>query len=248
VSWNTDFTLSLYRDRWEERDPTWKPYAYQSAKDPIRALFPYRSDGLLAAGEKAPAWQPALLPGQIKIKNLKDEEGSENILNQYDRQFIGTSDPSFNFGFNNVVRYKNFDLNIYFYGEIGRWRGASYYNNWVAGYSGKNVQNMSKGTLNSWFHDNRNTSQPSAIESTYFAYDNNSDYWYRKVSYVRCRNITLGYTIPVPKKILNSIRVYADVNNPFVITNWNGVDPETDNGSYAYPNVTSFSFGIDISF
>ncbi len=39
------------------------------------------------------------------------------------------------------------------------------------------------------------------------------------------------------------------VNNPFVLTNWTGLDPETDNGnSYAYPNVTSFSLGVDITF
>ncbi|MDR1341141.1 MAG: TonB-dependent receptor [Prevotellaceae bacterium] len=248
VSWSTDFTLSLYRDRWEERDPTWKPAVYQSAKDPIRAMYPYRSDGLMAAGETAPAWQPALLPGQIKIKNLKDEKGRENIIDQYDRELAGSSDPAFNFGFNNVVRYRNFDFNIYFYGEVGRLRGASYYNNWVAGYSGKNVQNLSRRTFDSWFHDSRNTTQPGVIESTYASYDSNSDYWYKKISYVRCRNITLGYTVPVSKSILNSIRVYADVNNPFVITNWNGVDPETDSDRYAYPNVTSFSIGIDISF
>ena len=64
----------------------------------------------------------------------------------------------------------------------------------------------------------------------------------------------MGYTIPVSKRIMNSIRVYADVNNPFVITNWKGLDPETDTASdasvnqYSYPNVTSFSLGVDITF
>jgi TonB-linked SusC/RagA family outer membrane protein len=244
--WSTDLTFSLYRDRWEQRDPTLKMPAYQSAKDPIRSIYRYKSNGIMAVGETAPAWQPALLPGQIKLQNLADESGAPDRLNQYDVKLIGSEDPAFNFGFNNTVRYGNFDLNIYFYGEVGRWRSASYYNSWVAGYSGKNVQNLSKGTFKSWFHDNRNTSQPSVLEDIYSSYTN--DYWLKKISYIRCRNITLGYTIPVSKKILNSIRVYADVNNPFVITNWNGVDPETDNDRYAYPNVTSFSLGIDISF
>jgi hypothetical protein len=202
----------------------------------------------MAVDETAPAWQPALLPGQVKIKNLRDEEGSPNVMNQYDRVFIGSEDPAFTFGFNNTVRYRNFDFNIYFYGEVGRWRSASYYDNWVAGQTGSNFQNISRGTFDSWFHDNRNTRQPNVLENTYASYVNESDYWYKKISYIRCRNITLGYTVPIDKKLLNSIRVYADVNNPFVITNWNGVDPETDNDRYAYPNVTSFSFGIDISF
>jgi TonB-linked SusC/RagA family outer membrane protein len=244
--WSSDLTFSTYKDRWEERAPDWKPAAYQSEKDPIRAIFLYQSDGLMAVGETAPAWQPALLPGQIKLKNLSDEEGSPNILDQYDRALIGSEDPAFTFGFNNTLRYKSFDLNIYFYGEVGRWRGASYYDSWVSGLTGNNFENISRGTFDSWFHDNQNTTQPSVLSSTYA--NRTNDYWYKKISYVRCRNITLGYTVPVPKNMLNSIRVYADVNNPFVITNWNGVDPETDNDRYAYPNVTSFSLGVDISF
>jgi TonB-linked SusC/RagA family outer membrane protein len=244
--WSSDLTFSTYKDRWEERAPDWKPAAYQSEKDPIRAIFLYQSDGLMAVGETAPAWMPALLPGQIKLKNLSDEEGSPNILDQYDQVLIGSEDPAFTFGFNNTLRYKNFDLNIYFYGEVGRWRGASYYDSWVSGLTGNNFENISRGTFDSWFHDNQNTTQPSVLSSTYA--NRTNDYWYKKISYVRCRNITLGYTVPVPRNMLNSIRVYADVNNPFVITNWNGVDPETDNDRYAYPNVTSFSLGVDISF
>jgi TonB-linked SusC/RagA family outer membrane protein len=244
--WSSDITVSTYRDRWEERAPTWKPAVYQSVKDPIRPVFRYRADGLMAVGEKAPEWQPALLPGQIKLKNLADEEGSPNILDQYDQELIGSEDPAFTFGFNNTLRYRNFDFNIYFYGETGRWRGASYYDSWVVGQTGNNVINVSRGTFDSWFHDNQNTRQPSVLPDTYA--NKSNDYWFKKISYIRCRNITLGYTIPVSKKILNSIRVYADVNNPFVITNWNGVDPETDNNRYAYPNVTSFSLGVDISF
>ncbi|KAA6335380.1 TonB-dependent receptor SusC [termite gut metagenome] len=243
VLWTTDFSFYTYKDRWKERDPQWKPAVYQSVNDPIRSIFTYRSDGLLQVGEKAPAWQPALLPGQIKLKNVSDEEGKPNILDQYDRVLIGSEDPAFTFGFNNTVRYKNIDLNIYLYGEVDRLRGASYYDSWTAGYTGNPI-NPSRQTLNSWAHDNQNTKVPSIIQSNYDA----GDYYYKKTSFVRCRNIMLGYTLPVPKTILNSVRLYADVNNPFIITNWNGVDPETDGGDYAYPNVTSFSLGIDISF
>ena len=71
------------------------------------------------------------------------------------------------------------------------------------------------------------------------------------MTWIRCRNITLGYTIPVPKNILDRIRVYAEVNNPFCITTngWHGLDPETGSGgSYDYPNVRSFNIGLDITF
>lgn len=243
LTWSTDFTFSTNKDNWYERDPNWTPAPYESERDPIRSHYVNLSDGLLQAGEKAPAWQPALLPGQIKLKNIYDEEGSANLLNQYDIVYLGTSDPKCSVGFNNTVRYKNLDFNIYFYGEFGRLRGASYYDSWITGLGG-NLTNLSRRTLDSYSNDNQNTTVPNLLQSSYGV----GDYYFKKINYLRCRNITVGYTIPVAKSIANNIRISANVNNPFVITNWNGVDPETDTGNYSYPNVTSFSFGVDISF
>lgn len=241
-TWSTDATFYLYRDKWLERDINWKPAAYESTKDPIRPIYKYVSDGLLQAGEKAPAWQPKLVPGQVKLKKL-DLEHNPTTMNQYDQVLVGSEDPDFTFGLNNTLRYKNFDLNVYFYGEFGRWRGGSYYDLWTAGYTGNPV-NPSRQTLNAWAHDNMNTKVPSVVLSEYSV----GDYYYKKINFIRCRNITLGYTLPVAKSVANSIRFSATVNNPFTITNWNGVDPETDSESYAYPNVTTFSLGVDITF
>ena len=157
--------------------------------------------------------------------------------------YIGSQDPKCTIGLNNTLRYKSFDFNIYLYGEIGRLRGASYYDAWVVGL-GNNLTNTSELSLNSYTNANQNTTVPNLIESAY----DYGDYYYKKISYLRCRNITLGYTIPISKSIANSIRISANVSNPFVFTNWRGVDPETDTGNFSYPNVTSFNFGVDISF
>jgi TonB-linked SusC/RagA family outer membrane protein len=246
--WSSDLSFSTYKDRWKERDPDWTPAAYQKVDDPIRAIHVYTTDGLLALGEAAPAWQQSLVPGQIKINNLYDEDGSPNVLNQYDRILLGSEDPAFTFGFNNTLKYKRLDLNVYFYGEVGRWRGASYYDSWVAGNADNNVINLSRQTLNSWSPENQSSSVPSRVVSNYGTASYPHDYYYEKINFVRCRNITLGYAVPIPQNILPSLRVYADVNNPFVFTNYNGVDPETDSGTYNYPNVTTFSFGVDITF
>lgn len=240
--WSTDLSVSTYRDRWKERDPNWRPAAYEKNNDPIRAFYTYVSDGLLKAGEAVPAHQPALKPGQVKLV----DRNKDGVLNDEDKVLIGSKDPSFIFGFNNTVRFKDFDFNIYFYGEVNKWCGASYYDSWASSaYSLNQGQNQSKGFIDKWSHDNQNGKYPSLLDSDY----DSGDFWLKKVSFIRCRNITLGYTIPVSKKILQRIRVYGDVNNPFVISNWNGLDPETDNGNqFAYPNVRSFSFGIDITF
>jgi TonB-linked SusC/RagA family outer membrane protein len=233
--WSTDVSFSIYRDRWKERDPTWKPNTYESANDPIRPIFSYLSDGLMQPGEKAPEHQKSLLPGQIKLKDLSGEDGvPDGILNSYDRVYLGTSDPDFIFGFNNTLKYKNFDFNIYFYGVVNELRGSSYYE--TNGWTTKRME--------TWHHDYQQTDFPNSISSDF----SSGDYFYKKISYLRCRNITLGYVIPVARNIVDKVRVYGDVNNPFLLTNWTGIDPETENHQFSYPNVTSFSLGIDITF
>jgi TonB-linked SusC/RagA family outer membrane protein len=254
--WTTDLTFYKYKDRWKTRDPNWIPEVYQSVNDPIRSIFSYRSDGLLQPGEAAPAWQKGLLPGQIRLLNLSDE-GVVNELDPHDRVLIGTKDPNFSFGFNNTIHFKQFDFNMYLYGEVGRWRDASYYDSWVPyRYSAPSggLYNGSIKSLESWTMDNQNSSAPSLLKSDSQA----GDYFMKKISFLRCRNITIGYTVPGAKNVFSNTRIYASINNPFVISNWNGLDPETDYnpsdsnvenaGSYSYPNVCTFSLGVDINF
>jgi TonB-linked SusC/RagA family outer membrane protein len=245
--WTTDATFSTYRDRWLERDPDWKPNAYESETDYIRSIFRYYSDGLLQVGEAAPAWQKSLMPGQIKMKDVSGPDGTpDGVLDQYDRYLLGSEDPAFSFGFNNTFKYRRFDLNFYFYGEVGRWRGRSYYNDWTFYFNTDEI-NMSRQNINAWSHDNLSSSIPSILKSDY-ATSHTDDYFYKKISFARCRNITLGYTFTLPKNLISNIRAYLNIGNPFVLTNWDGIDPETDNGAYSYPNVRTYSLGLDISF
>lgn len=248
LTWSTDLTLSFYRDRWKERDPNWKPAAYQKEHDWIRSIYSYVSDGLLSAGEKAPVHQPDLLPGQVKLADLNGDKK----LDDHDKVLLGSKDPAFLLGFNNTLRYKNFDFNIYLYGEFNALKGNSYYDAWATqGYGLVQGRNASLGYQETWSHDNQGARLPNILS---LGKDGAGDYFVKKISYLRCRNITVGYTLPISSKLLNRVRLYADVNNPFIITNWNGLDPETDTSSdlsintYSYPNVTSFSFGVDINF
>lgn len=235
-TWNTTLTLSHYNDRWDERPADWKPNPYQKENDPIRAWWAYESEGLLQVGEKAPAAQSDLLPGQVKIK----DQNNDGVINDYDKVYIDNGDPKLTFGFNNSLRYKNFDFSVYFYGETGRKRGASYLEDWTHGSQGTNVSTYVYKAFSSW---NTTATDPSFIYSAY----GYGDFYVKNSYYIRCGSLTLGYTLPL-KKAVKSLRVFADVNNPFVITNWTGLDPETDNGTYAYPNVTSYSLGVNIKF
>lgn len=235
--WNTTLTLSHYEDRWLDRGPNWVSQPYQKEDDPIRAWWSYEAEGILQPGEKAPAHQPDLVPGMMKLKDQNDD----GLLNQYDMVYVDNGDPKIIYGFSNSLRYKNFDFNIYFYGEAGRKRGESYFESWTRMDNGANVSTYSYRAFSS---SNLGATDPGYVRGG----DGWGDYYVKSIYFIRCGNITVGYRIPLKKSICQNLRVYVDVTNPFVITNWTGLDPETDNGTYPYPNVTSFNLGLQVTF
>lgn len=275
--WTSDLTFSLYRDKWEERDPSWKPAAYSIYDAPLRGWYGYLSDGLIQVGETVDH-MPGSLPGQVKIKDIDgflldskgnivvDENGKpqktgrpDGKLDDADKAFYGSADPGYLLGFNNTLRYKNFDFNIYFYGQFDKLTSGSYKKTWIS----NNVNDLRRGynqptsVKDIWTSTNQGGTLPGYFQ-TESAYGT-GDYYYEKTWFIRCRNITLGYNIPVKtsKHILSNVRVYVDVNNPFILTPYTGLDPETDvfnTGSnpsslqWAYPNVRTYSIGLDITF
>jgi TonB-linked SusC/RagA family outer membrane protein len=270
-SWNSTLTFSFYRDKWKERDSQWKPAAYSQYNSPIRYYAGYLSDGLVQPGESVP-WMKGAIPGQVKIKDIDgyvyntdgtyqvDEHGiplksgkADGKLNDADKVIYGTSDPGYLAGFNNTIRWKNFDFNIYFYGQFDVMNAGSYKDLWLTGSAGMTgivnlyrSYNMPATAAEVWTHDNTTATRPGYFQdrSSYGI----GDYYLKKSWFIRCRNITLGYTIPVKKTLFSNMRVYADVNNLFTITPYKGLDLETDNSVWAYPNVRSFSIGLDITF
>lgn len=275
-SWSTDLTFSCYRDKWKQRDPSWKPAVYEKERDWLRPLRGYLSDGLIQPGEVI-SHMPTALPGQVKLKdidgfardaagNIKvDEKGRQIRTGTPDGKLDdadirswgnGTEDPGYLFGFNNTFRYKNWDLNFYMYGQFDKYvNKRDYHMAWVVGADGMTgVANMYRGynmptsVRNVWSHDNPNGTIPS-----YFQSDSQygvGDYYLEKIWFLRMRNITLGYTLPGSKvkNVFSNLRVYVDINNPFVLTSYDGLDPETDNSAWSYPNVRTYSLGVDITF
>ena len=267
--WNTDFTLSLYRDDWKSRVDSWVPSAWESYNGPMRYWSGYLSDGLIQPGEEVP-WQEGALPGQVKIKDIDgfvyNEDGSYKVdehgiplktgkpdgkLDDADKVIYGRQEPGFMMGFNNTLRWKHFDFNIYFYGEFNKLMNSNYKNYWVSYNIGdlRRGYNLPTSALNVWSTENPNGTLPGFLQ--HYSIYGTADYYLEKIWFIRCRNITLGYNIPVKtsKHILSNVRVYVDVNNPFMFTNYGGLDPETDSSAkWAYPNVRTYSLGVDITF
>lgn len=275
--WTSDLTFSFYRDKWKERSSSWTPYAYSVYDGWIRYYAGYLSDGLVQPEEEVPH-MPGALPGQVKIKDINgyvyNDDGSIQVdehgiplktgkpdgkLDDADKVIYGSADPGYLFGFNNTLRWKNFDLNVYFYGQFDKLSAGSYKKQWIS----NNVNDLRRGynqPTSVW--DVYSSINPDGTLPSYFQKESaygTGDYYYEKTWFIRCRNITLGYNIPVKmdKHIFSNVRVYVDVNNPFVITPYTGLDPETDVSSaastpsqlqYAYPNVRTYSIGLDITF
>lgn len=273
-SWSTDLTFSFYRDRWKERDPYWKPSAWSEYDEPLRYTHGYLSDGIIQVGEQVD-YMPNALPGQVKLKDIngyqRDADGNilyddkgfalktgkpDGQLDNADMVRLSNSDPGYLYGINNTFRWKNFDLNIYLYGQLDKYLYTSYKDVWLTGsgnYAGiselNRAYNMPVTVKEVWAHDNQTATRPGYLQGEKGNYGV-GDFNKQNAAFLRCRNITLGYTFKVNtvKKIFSNIRVYFDAQNPFTITKYDGVDPETDDTAWAYPNVRSYSLGVDISF
>lgn len=265
--WETEVTLTRYNDRWKERNPEDELSPWQKADDPIRAHYGYLSDGILGVGEAPPKSMPALLPGQYKVKDVngyvRDDFGNlvmgedgnvqymnapDGIIDEADIVLLGTYDPGFSMGFGNTFAWKGFDLNIFFYGMFDR-----IVNNATRGkYSIPEIrrilngQNMMYEVRDRWSKDNADATLPSGFVSVY---PQPSDYLWEDAWFIRCKNITLGYTMPSKwmGKYISKARVFVDVSNPFVITPYTGNDPETDFKA-GYPNQRTFMVGLDVTF
>lgn len=272
-SWSTDFTFTKYKDRWKERTPDWKPAIYERVDDPIRPIYSRLYDHILQAGEPVPAAQPDLRAGQIVIKDVdgyqRDASGNpvtdadgrfmltgapDGKIDDADTKLIGSLDPGWLAGLNNVFRYKGFELSFMFNGMFDRKienpTMAAYGINCLGSIGGGNGL---RTNLERWTPTNPSTKYPSAFfgfgRGNYYTW---GDFFYQDAWFIRLQNVSLSYQLPQAwlSKIgfISGLRLHASANNLFVITPYDGLDPETDAYAAAYPNARTYSFGVNISF
>ncbi len=248
--WSSVLTLSAYKDKWEERDKDAVLAVYQSEKDFIRNRFGYITDGLLQVGEAPPAHMPGLYPGQMKVKDINgfDENNEltgepDGIINDADVVNLGNADPDFVVGFSNTFEYKSFDLNIHVYGMIGIVKYNKYLARGLTAYTLDRGENGNNRMSEFWSSENQDAEYPN--NTIINPYPGGNQWLQQKADFIRVKNITLGYTLPKSIKFIERARVYADVANPFLFTNFTGDDPEY---SGAYPVQKTFTVGLNIQF
>jgi TonB-dependent starch-binding outer membrane protein SusC len=165
-----------------------------------------------------------------------------------DRVVAGNTNPRFFGGLDNTFRYKGFDLGIFLQYAFGFYL----YNGTRAGLLDQRMWNNSTEVLNRWRQPGDQTTVPrlvytdNASNGSAFAITRNVE----RGDFVRVRNLSLGYTLPAPlltKLGLTNARVYAQVQNAFVFTNYTGSDPEvsTNGNSGLGSTATNLGAGID---
>lgn len=195
--------------------------------------------------------QSKAVPGDLKFKDLNND----GIIDDKDKTNIGNPYPKVNIGINGSFSYKNFDLSVSLYSSLG---GKNFnYSKYITD-TGFNSSNVAKGTYeNSWREDNVNASQPrlSSVDMN-GNYSKASTYYVENSSFLRCKDLQIGYTFTgLHKAGINQLRVYASVQNLFVITGYTGQDPEVGGGTLSYgidsglyPVPRTYLFGLNIAF
>lgn len=183
--------------------------------------------------------------GDIKYKDLN---GDGKITLDGDRQIIGKNFPSWTGGLSFSVRYKNFDLSGLFQGAFD----VDGYFTSEAAYAFFNGATALKRHLDRWTPENHDATYPriTKTDQTNFT---TSSFWLQDASYVRLKNLTLGYTMPkawMTKLGVANAKVFLSGENLFTITGLDGgIDPEeASERGWSYGNVKKISVGVRLSF
>ncbi|MBL3655402.1 SusC/RagA family TonB-linked outer membrane protein [Fulvivirga sediminis] len=229
---------------------------------PIGYFYGYKSNGLFQNQAEIDGYvnsngqllQPKAVPGDVRFVDYNND----GVINDDDRTMIGNPHPDITYGFNGSANYKNFSLSFLFNGVHG---------NEI--FSGIRRHDLSQSNMPAYFMD-RWTGEGTSNEIPRFTlndtnenYSRISDMYVESGSFLRLRNVTLGYTLPENVRgPFKSVRIYGAVDNLLTFTNYRGLDPEVgsrlnENGSSnvldtgidrgIYPQPRTFRVGVDLS-
>lgn len=226
------------------------------AGHPINAFYGFETDGIFQTPEDVENHAVQVSgndpynrtsAGDIRFKDLNND----GIINDKDRTFLGNPNPSFIFALNNSFAWKGFDLSIFLQGVSGN-KILNANRIWSEAMS--IAQNQTTETLGRWTGEGTSNEMPRAVFNDPNKNNRPSDRYIEDGSYLRIKNITLGYTLPralINKVHLESVRVYATALNLLTITKYTGFDPEVGTSGIdnnVYPVTATYSFGVNIGF
>ncbi len=251
VSYNYNKLLSLNSDV-----PMYFDNNVHMVGYPVSAFYGYVTDGIFQTQEKVDQHAiqtvgsdiyTSTQPGDIRFKDLNND----GVINEDDRTILGSPTPSWTFSLNNQLSWKGFDLEIFFQGVAGN---KIYNGNRAVLESMSVAQNQMITVLDRWRGEGTSNTMPRAVFSDPNKNNRVSDRFLEDGSYLRLKNVSLGYTLPAKwttKAAMQSVRLSVSGQNLFTLTRYTGLDPEVSgsgNDSNVYPVTRNFTFGINITF
>ena len=284
IEYSMGFNISNYRSyitKYDNKDKTFAKSYYEGMR--IGDIWGFVTDGLFATDEEAQKYANSVdlsymvdgltggwKAGDIKFVDLDGDGevsiGSNNVNDPGDRKILGNSLPSLSYGFTGSLRAYGFDASVFFQGTGNHyWYPDGHMMSFWGPYSYPYQTFLQKNFMDKvWTEDNTDAYFPRAMaySTTSGPMSKVNDRYLQNIRYMRLKNLTVGYTIPVnlTKKIgVEQARIYFSGENLFYwsplkkITSY--VDPEAaikrSNETYNetfYPWQKTFMFGVDITF
>jgi TonB-linked SusC/RagA family outer membrane protein len=241
---NREKIIDLYGDKTDDVGNQW------FIGEALTVWYDYKKLGIWQLGEEDQAAVYQATPGEIKVEDVLDENGEiDNIINQDDRQILGSNIPKLTLGLGSRMEYKDFELSFLLFGSFGQMM-----------YNQFEVNNSTlQGRYNNlavdyWTPDNPTNDHPKADgtrENPRFG----STRGYQKGDFLKVKNIQLGYNLPnntLSRIGVKSMKIYINADTPLVFSRLskNGIDPESYNGRLGAdtPDIKMYSLGVNIDF
>ena len=222
---------------------------------PFPFFYGYKTAGIFQNTDEVKAYkndkgellQPTAVPGDVRFVDV-DGNG---IIDANDRTDIGKGMPDWTFGFNLGVSWENFDLNMMWQGTAGNDIYDATRRTDIA------TSNLPSWMLNRWTGEGTSNRIPRFVQGDNVNWQS-SDLYVYDGSYLRLKNIQLGYTLPAAltqKVFISSLRFYVAAENLFTFTKYHGFDPEISSGGTSlgidygvYPQARVWTIGASLSF
>ena len=260
LSWLSQFNIATNRNKLTELLGDDKPIsiganrALQVGKE-VGAFYLFIMDGIYQYDGEVPAEQYAqgIRAGDVKWRDVDDN----NLINDNDRQVIGSSNPYFSGGWNNTFRYKGVSLDVFFTYMYGN----DVYAAWKINTSKLGHKNgvLAEEARNRWTGPGSTDLHPRSVSGD-TNNTRNSDRWLEDGSFLRLRSLTLSYSFPekISRRLaMKSLRVYFQGDNLWLATRYSGWDPEVSNNldprfmgvdNFSVPQPRMFCFGLNVTF
>ncbi|WP_460765273.1 SusC/RagA family TonB-linked outer membrane protein [Niabella terrae] len=232
---------------------------------PLGAYYGLKTDGLFQSNDEVAASAVPIgtspQPGDVKYV----DRNNDGVIDNDDRFYLGDGFPHYNYGFSYNLRYKSFDFALLIQGvgkRLQSLRGDIY----TPFHNGGWYPVIFKHQLDTWTVTNTDARFPRLNTNSGSSYSNNwgqaSDLYLLDASYIRIKNIQLGYSLPqewVSRIGFERVRIYANAQNPVTISRNSFIDPESTefdnmlkagggNSGRNYPTLKFYGAGINIEF